>query len=190
MTESLPRLGPRVVVGGVSGSGKTTLAREIARRLGAPHIELDAHFHRPGWTSASDEEFAASVAAALTAAGDRWVVDGNYTRIRDVTWSRATTFVWLDFRRGVATWRAVRRTIPRLLRRTELWHGNRERLRNLFDSAHPIWWSWHHHGTATSGYEEAVADPRWKHVQVVRLRSPRAVREWLATATEVPARES
>ena len=177
---ALTPLGPRIVVGGVSGSGKTTMAGALARHLGVPHIELDAHFHRPGWTSAPDDEFAASVAAALAAAGDRWVVDGNYTRIRDVTWARATTFVWLDFRRGVATWRAVRRTYQRLVRRTVLWHGNRERVRNLFDSAHPIWWSWHRHGTARSGYEDAVADPRWAHVEVIRLRSPKEAREWLA----------
>ena len=32
----------RIVVLGTSGSGKTTLARELARVLHVPHIELDA----------------------------------------------------------------------------------------------------------------------------------------------------
>lgn len=172
-----PRLGPRVVVGGVSGSGKSTLARELARRLDAPHVELDAHFHQRGWTEASDEQFRASVAAATS--GERWVVDGNYSRARDVVWPRATTFVWLDYRLGLPTWRATRRTARRLLRREHLWNGNRERLRNLLSSGHPIWWSLHRHAHYREDYERAVADPAYAHLDVVRLRSPRETRAWL-----------
>ena len=170
-------LGTRVVVGGISGSGKTRLARELARRLGAPHVELDAHFHREGWRGATDEEFLASVAAAV--AGDRWVVDGNYTRVREVVWPRATAFVWLDYPRWVGTARTVRRTARRLLAREELWNGNRERLRNLLDPGHPIPWSWQQHPGCRAKYEAAVADPRWSHLTVVRLRSPAETRRWL-----------
>ena len=60
----------RVVVVGCAGSGKTTLARELAARLDARHIERDA---------LGDDEapgFAALVAAAVEAAGRRWVFDG------------------------------------------------------------------------------------------------------------------
>jgi hypothetical protein len=60
----------RVVVVGCAGSGKTTLAREVAARLDARHIERDA---------IGDDEapgFAALVAAAVEAAGRRWVFDG------------------------------------------------------------------------------------------------------------------
>lgn len=38
----------RIVVKGSSGSGKSTVADELARRLGVPHIELDALHHGPG----------------------------------------------------------------------------------------------------------------------------------------------
>jgi adenylate kinase family enzyme len=172
-----PALGPRVVVGGVSGSGKTTLARELARLLGAPHIELDAHFHLAGWVQASAEQMAATVGAAT--AGETWVADGNYTRVRPVLWARVTTFVWLDYPKGIPTWRAFKRTIPRLVSRPELWNGNRESWRNLFDSGHPIWWSWHHHDVQRESYEEALADPAYAHVQVIRLRTPRETARWL-----------
>jgi hypothetical protein len=60
----------RVVLIGCAGSGKTTLARALAVRLGAPHIERDA---------LGDDEapgFATKVAAAVDAAGSRWVFDG------------------------------------------------------------------------------------------------------------------
>ncbi len=172
-------LGPRIVVGGVSGSGKSTLARELARRIGGTHIELDALFHKPGWEPSSDEEFVAKLRAAIAGAGERWVVDGNYSRTREETWPHATTFVWLDYARGVATWRAARRTFHRLTARQELWNGNRERLRNLFDPGHPIFWSWSQHPGSRSRYEAATADPRYAHVEVVRLRSPRATERWL-----------
>jgi adenylate kinase family enzyme len=38
----------RVAVIGNSGLGKSTISAELARRIGAPHIELDAIRHRPG----------------------------------------------------------------------------------------------------------------------------------------------
>lgn len=177
-----PPLGPRVVVGGISGTGKTTVARAIAKRLAAPHVELDSFAHQAGWRMAGDEELRASVAAALDAAGDRWVVDGNYAVVRDVVWPRATTLVWLDLPRGVGTWRALRRTVPRIVRRSELWNGNREGWRNLLDGGHPIWWSWTHHGEHRRSYEEALRDPRWTHLDVIRLRSPGEVDRWLRYA--------
>lgn len=175
-------LGPRVVVGGISGSGKSTLGRELARRNGGAYVELDSLFHKAGWQESTDEEFVAKLRAALDAAGDRWVVDGNYSRTREETWPRATTFVWLDYPFGFATWRTVKRTTKRLLTREELWNGNRERLRNVVDKGHPIWWSmtqWRH---SRRTYEALTRDPRWAHVDVVRIRRPSELRQWLRYA--------
>ena len=74
----------RVWVCGLSGSGKTTVARHLARILRVPHVELDAlHWrHRPDWGMPSDEEFLPDVRQAT--AGDAWVVEGNYSRSRDI----------------------------------------------------------------------------------------------------------
>ena len=185
MTGTVARaLGPRVVVGGVSGTGKSTVAKELARRLGAPHVELDAHFHLPGWEFASEERARATVSEAT--AGGTWVGDGNYAVVRDIVFGRATTFVWLDLPRGVPTWRAVKRTIPRVIRGHELWNGNRERWRDLLDKGHPIWWSWTHHGATRESYEEAVADPAYAHLDVIRLRSAKEVAAWLRAAVPAP----
>src|SRR6186997_1715444 len=68
----------RVSVAGISGSGKTTLAAALAARLGVPHVELDALHHGPNWTEATPEELRARVEAALAAAPEGWVADGNY----------------------------------------------------------------------------------------------------------------
>ena len=41
----------RTVVVGTTGSGKTTVAAELARRLGVSHVEMDALYWGPDWTS-------------------------------------------------------------------------------------------------------------------------------------------
>ncbi|HEX2361691.1 MAG TPA: hypothetical protein VHI11_06435, partial [Jiangellaceae bacterium] len=88
----------RVSVVGNAGSGKTKLARELAARLRVPHVELDAIFHQPNWTRLPTDEFRQRVADAV--AGDGWVVDGNYSSVRDLVWQRADAVVWLDFSRA------------------------------------------------------------------------------------------
>jgi adenylate kinase family enzyme len=80
----------RISVVGISGSGKSRLARELAEILAVPHIELDAIFHQADWVPLPDEQFSARVEAA--AAGDGWVIDGNYhSRVGAVVWRRADT---------------------------------------------------------------------------------------------------
>lgn len=175
-------LGPRVVVGGISGSGKTTLARELARRIGGTHVELDSLFHKAGWQQSTDEEFDAKISAALAAAGDRWVVDGNYSRTRPLTWPHATTIVFLDYPFGFATLRTIKRTARRLVTREPLWNGNREDWRNLFDKGHPIWWSMTKYRENRAKYLALISDPAWAHLDVVHIRRPSELTRWLQYA--------
>jgi len=164
----------RFAVVGNAGAGKSTMAAALAERLGVPHIELDAIFHQPGWTELPVEEFRAKVTAAT--ADEGWVVDGNYTVVRDIVWNRADTIVWLDFSRRVVTTRIVRRSFTRVVLRRDLWNGNRERWRNLL-SMDPeqsiIRWSWTRHAEYHARFRDASADPTWTHLTFVRLRSPR-----------------
>ncbi|MGH9270252.1 MAG: AAA family ATPase, partial [Ilumatobacteraceae bacterium] len=97
----------RVSIVGVSGSGKTTLAKALATAMGVRHVELDAIFHQPGWTELPVEEFRRRVEREVTAEG--WVVDGNYTAVRDIVWAAADTVVWLDVSRRAVMGRLVRR---------------------------------------------------------------------------------
>jgi adenylate kinase family enzyme len=82
----------RIAVVGTSGSGKTWLGREIARRLVVPFVELDSIYHQPGWQPLPAEEFRRRVADIVAGAG--WVIDGNYSAVRDVVWTRADTVIW------------------------------------------------------------------------------------------------
>ena len=171
--------GTRIAVVGSTGCGKSTLARELAQRLGVPHIELDSLFWGPGWSETPDHEFRRRVEAA--ASGDRWVIDGNYSRVRDVVWSRAQTVVWLDYAFPVPAWRLLVRTIRRSARREELWSGNRESWRRSFLSRDSILlWLLRSYRRHRHDIEAAMRDPAYSSIRFVRLRSPRAAEQWLA----------
>jgi len=90
-------------------------------------------------------------------------------------WERADTVVWLDYPRPLVMARVIRRSLSRVVRRTELWNGNRERWRNLL-SLDPqesvIIWSWTHHAVNRERFLAASIDPAWSHLRFIRLRSP------------------
>lgn len=169
----------RIVVVGTTGSGKTTLARTLAQRLNAPHVELDALHWEPDWQPASPATFRERTAQAL--AGEDWIVDGNYSRVRDITWDRADTLVWLDYALPLILARLTRRTILRLATRVELWNGNRERLRaTLLTRDSILVWALTTYRRHKRDYARLLAQPEYAHLTVVRLCSPRATRRWLA----------
>ncbi len=156
---------------GNSGSGKTTLASELAAALAVPHLELDSMFHQPGWQELDRELFRERVTAFT--AGPGWVVDGNYSAVRDIVWNRADTVIWLDPPRHRVMRRVIWRTLRRMATRAELWNGNRERWRYLFRRDESIiWWAWTNHHKNQERYTRAQADPAFAHLSFIRLRTP------------------
>lgn len=168
----------RIVVVGTSGSGKTTLARDLARRLGYDHIELDALNWDAGWAEAPTNVFTARIEAAAKA--PCWVADGNYSRGRHVLWPRADMIVWLDYALPVILWRLLRRTLRRTLGREVLWNGNRERFAAQFFSRDSLFlWVFQTYRQRRRKYPALFAQPEYAHLHVIRLRSPRETRRWL-----------
>ena len=174
-------LGRRIHVVGTSGSGKTTVARALAAAIGVPHVELDALHFRENWVERPDADMLADVTALAAQPG--WVVDGNYGRVgvRDVLWPRADTIVWLDLPRSTVMRQMIARTAGRWWSQDPLWHGNRESLRMVlsFSDRSIVWWAWSTHAPNRANYERLLADPPCR---VVRLRSRRAVRDFLERA--------
>ncbi|HEX4715215.1 MAG TPA: hypothetical protein VH164_09840 [Ktedonobacteraceae bacterium] len=169
----------RIVVVGTSGSGKTTLARQLGAMLGIPAVELDALHWEPNWTPAALPVLRERADAALS--GDGWAVDGNYSTLRDLTWERADTVVWLDYSLWVVMTRVVRRTFTRIFARVELWNGNRESLKGaLFSKESILLWALQTHQKNRRMYSELTNQPEYAHLRIVRHRSPRATRKWLA----------
>jgi hypothetical protein len=91
----LEALGERIMICGPSNAGKSTLAVALARRLGCEAFHLDLFRHLPDtdWVQRSDVEFAALHDAAIVK--DRWVMDGNYSRLMPQRFARATGIILL-----------------------------------------------------------------------------------------------
>jgi adenylate kinase family enzyme len=170
--------GRRINVVGTTGSGKTTVARAIAEHLGVQCVELDALFWRPNWGQTPDDDFLPAVDEATR--GDRWVVDGNYSRTRPIVWPRADTIVWLDYRFPRVFSQLLWRTIRRSITKEELWGGCRERFRASFLSRDSILiWCLKTYWRRRRTYPELFSRPEYAHLRLIRLRSPCATRDWL-----------
>jgi adenylate kinase family enzyme len=171
----------RIVVVGTSGSGKTTLARQLGTLLGIPAVELDALHWEPNWTAASLSVLRERVEVALS--GEVWVVDGNYSKVRDLTWGRADTVVWLDYDLWVIMARLIQRTFSRVFSGEELWNGNHESLvKTLFSKDSILLWALYSYGKNRRQYTKLAGQPEYAHLHVIRHRSPQATRVWLAEA--------
>jgi adenylate kinase family enzyme len=175
----------RVSVVGTSGAGKSTLGRALSVALRTDFLELDSVYHQPGWVPLPREEFRDRVNAVV--AGERWVIDGNYTsNVKDLVWARADTVVWLDLPKRTVMRRIVWRSFQRAARRVELWNGNRERWRNLFSldkEESVVAWAWQTHAATRAKLEAAMADPLNARLRFVRLRSPAEVRQFLLSVS-------
>jgi adenylate kinase family enzyme len=160
----------RISVVGNSGSGKTSVARAIAAVAGIPHLELDSVFHQPDWQPLDTAEFRKRVAEFTS--GPAWVVDGNYSAVRDIVWRLADTVVWMDPPRHRVMRRLAARTLRRMVTRAELWNGNREEWRFLFNADESILlWAWTSHHKYRDRYLSAQADPENAHLEFIRLRT-------------------
>ena len=145
-----------------------------------PFHELDALHHGPGWTEATAEELRARVEPLL--AEERWVVDGAYrSKLGDLVLERADVVVWLDLPRRVWLPRLLRRTVSRIVRREELWNGNRESLRSALGSDSVVRYALRHYAPRRRLYPTGSTFS-------VRLRSPREVERWLGSALRLVVR--
>ena len=178
----------RAIVVGTTGCGKTTLAARLAAQLGAPHVELDALHWDPGWQMAELELFRRRVSKALE--GERWVADGNYSKVRDIVWVRADTLVWLDYWLPRILWQLLGRTWRRVVSGEELWNGNRETWRNAFFARDNLClYAIRTHRRRRRQYTVALTKPHHAHLRIIRLRSPRETEKWLVNVPSEPVTE-
>lgn len=162
---------------GASGSGKTTLARDIAQRLDYRHIETDALHWEPNWQKAPIDIFRARVDQALT--GDGWVIDGNYSKVRDIVWGRADTLVWIDYPLPIIFWRLWWRSIKRVVTREKLWSNNQESWRAFIGSESLFLWVLQSRPRHRRDYPLFLQQPEYAHLKLIRLHSPRETEQWL-----------
>jgi hypothetical protein len=173
-----PIPGSRIVVVGVTGCGKTITAIHLSRILAIPHIELDSLHWQPNWVMTEQQTFRQLVAQAIS--GPAWVTDGNYSKVRDLIWARATTIVWLDYSLLVILWQLTGRTLKRVITREVLWNGNRETLRGGFFSKDSLFlWALQTYPRYRQTYPRLFASPENDHLQVIHLHSRGETEGWL-----------
>lgn len=170
--------GSRIAVIGVTGSGKTTLAQKLSQILDIPHIELDALYWLSNWQPKDPPIFRQNVAEAISI--PTWVTDGNYSKARDLIWSRATSLVWLDYPLTVILWQLTLRTIRRVTTREVLWNSNYETLRGAFFSRDSLFlWAVQTHKRYRIEFERQLALAEYAHLQSFRILSRRETSAWL-----------
>jgi adenylate kinase family enzyme len=164
----------RVLVIGSGGAGKSTIAAAIAERTGLPLIHLDACYWRAGWVETPPDEWAATV--ARLAAGDAWVMDGNYGGTLDARLAVCDTVIFLDLPRLVCLWGVLRRALRwRGRTRPDMGAGCPEQL----PDREFLSWIWNYPRRRRPGILARLrALPAYR--RVVILRSRRAARRWVA----------
>jgi adenylate kinase family enzyme len=170
----------RVNVVGCSGSGKSTLSRRLCERLNHPYFEMDALFWKKDWTESCDEEFFPRLEKALSR--ETWVLDGNYDRTIPIKWDKVTAVIWVDYSFARTLAQAVCRALRRAWSGEEIWPdtGNRESfVRTFFTEDSVLLWTVRSHKTIRKRYSERMADPKFRHIHFVRLRSPAETRAFL-----------
>jgi hypothetical protein len=117
-------------------------------------------------------------------AGDRWVIDGNYTGrgARDLVWPRAETVVWLDPPLITIFPRLFERAVRRIRTGEELWPGtgNRETFRNQFLSRDALfWWALKTYWRRRRELPLILERPEYAHLAVHRFRGASEAEAWL-----------
>ena len=86
----------RTVIMGNSGSGKSTLAGRLAASAGCESLSLDAVYWIDQACFTKRGPVAAKEMTAGFASRDRWVIEGVYGWLIDVSVPCATRLIWLD----------------------------------------------------------------------------------------------
>ena len=88
-------LGNKIIILGCCGSGKSTLSRKLSDRTGLPLYHLDMIWWRPDETHIPREEFDRKLGEIL--AGERWIVEGDYSRTYEPRIRACDTLIFLDY---------------------------------------------------------------------------------------------
>ena len=98
----------RIAILGNTAGGKSTLARHLSKTRNLPHIEIDAIYWLPDWTTVPSDIYERDHDTAIEQ--DAWIIDGGGDLQSIVKRAdRATELILLDFPLWVHFWRAAER---------------------------------------------------------------------------------
>lgn len=169
---------------GATGSGKTTLARRLGELLDLGVIQLDAIRHDGAFDATPWDEMRRRIEETIASYPDGWLCEGNYSRVRDASLSRADPLISVDLPWRTSFWRLLKRTVGRAWTGEPLYppNGPRETWRGSFLSRQSILvWSIANHRRRKRSIAQAIADAP-PGACVYRLRTPRDVEALLRAA--------
>lgn len=163
---------------GCGGSGKSALSSKLDDHFGLPVTLLDMEYYDEQWNALDDETFAQRQRELV--ADDDWIIDGNYSGTMSIRLTAADTVIFLDIHPLICLFGILQRRFQ---------HRGDDEL------------SRHRRGRITWGFVKYILGfrktmcPRVEGLisehatgHVVRLRSRRAVRRYLAELTSSSAR--
>ena len=160
----------KVAIIGCGGSGKSHVSRHLGRTLAAEVTHLDAVYYDDEWNPLPPEKFEAVQRQLVSAPA--WVIDGNYNSTLSIRLQACDTAVFLD----LPTWQCLWGIFSR-----QASHGAGQKQGGVYNR---LTWNFVKY-VATYRRRmrpKALAqfDQHAQHATVVRLRSRRHVRRWLA----------
>jgi adenylate kinase family enzyme len=167
----------RAIVFGSTGMGKTTLVKQIADDFSLPVIDIDSLRREAGKSASVEETFSRLVSESIK--GDTWIIDGSYTSVQDIVWTRAEAIIWMDFSFWVFLSRLAKRSLYRIFVRKK--------------SEKPIKGRYQPAGERTSNYLRAILTGKqrqrhyfatlysseYTHLHIIRLSSPEEATNWI-----------
>ncbi|MEU9088383.1 adenylate kinase [Streptomyces sp. NPDC048357] len=175
----------KIALFGQPATGKSTLARWLATEFGYPHTDLDDLLFTDDGPLPL-EEFRRQ--AQEVTQHDEWIVEGNFSKLADVVWHRADTLIWLDFPLAIVVYRIIRRSLHQLAGREDSAQASRLTWNQAFFKRRSLLrTAIRKYRNNRPRYAEQVAETARLGVEVVTLRSPRAVNRWKTDMLKGPA---
>ncbi|MGR3377506.1 AAA family ATPase [Salipiger abyssi] len=164
----------RVMILGQPGAGKSTLARRLGARTGLPVVHIDRIHWSPGWVERAMPQKLPLIRSAE--AQESWIIEGGLSATYDTRLARADTLIVLDFPVWMRFWRVLKRRFEYAggQTRPDLPENCPERIDPEF-----LKWIWDTRRLNAEKNREMIARAG-PEVTVYHLRSPRAVRRFLA----------
>lgn len=170
----------RVNVIGTTSSGKSTLSRRLAKLLDGKYIEMDALYWQSDWQPVDDRVLFERIRQTIDC--DCWVLDGNYTRSRTITWPLVDTVIWLDYSFLHTLKQCLSRALSRAWSGEELWQGtgNRESLDRLFSKDSIVVWLFKTYRKNRKRNLALLQNPMHSHIHFVHIRTPTQLEKFIA----------
>lgn len=165
----------RVVVLGTSGAGKSVFSEELARLIGAVHIDRDRFWSDD--VSMESPEFCKNVERDISV--DAWVFDGMPYYVEDLVFPRADTVVCLDYAKSLVMSRVIRRSLKQSLLRQQVGVHSPRPFKDWRKADHPARWAWATHNERHQQMREWSKRPEISHTNWIFLTSSQQSRRWL-----------